>query len=1370
MPEYPAPKLHDHPWRDGPPGPSGAPGSSGPIGPSGPLGPPHAAHPCDIGTDAPASPPAILHLVRRTHPHRYVELSVASNFSFLEGASHPEEYVERAAAMGSGAVAITDRHTLAGVVRAHVAAKKHGVRLVVGSRVRLRLYRHTSSACEPCDDREPPASVDATRAGPADTPSAPPASASSEADTCEVLLHPTDLASYGQLCRLLTVGKRRTVKGECDLSLHDLLDANAACAPLSIARGGSRHPRELLAHGLLCTLLPPPVLDGAFLEVAEGLRSAFGDRFSVAVLRTGDPGDAMRSQQLRAFSEWTGIPLVAVNDVHAHLPERRPLQDILACIRHGCTIQQAGYRLFRNAERHLKTPNEMVHLFADMPEAVSRTSELADRAAGFSMDQLRYRYPSEVAPPGRTVTEHLRDLTMAGASERYPTSRFPGGLPQRVSKQIEHELALIAELRYEPFFLTVQDLVRFARSRNILCQGRGAAANSAVCYCLGITAVDPNRIDVLFERFVSKERNEPPDIDVDFEHERREEVIQYLYRTYGRDRAALAAEVISYRGRSAIRDVGKALGLSIDCVERLASEVDWWEEGSVHIDRVRQIGLDPRDPTIRRLAYLSSEILGFPRHLSQHVGGFVITDGPLCELVPIENAAMDDRTVIEWDKDDIDAMGMLKVDVLALGMLTCIRKAIDLVNADREPQAAPRDIAVAPASATPLLTPASSPSPQDGTASSRRPHPLEFHTIPAEDPRVYDMICAADTIGVFQIESRAQMSMLPRLRPRSFYDLVVEVAIVRPGPIQGDMVHPYLRRRNGEEPTEYPDDAVRQVLGKTLGVPLFQEQAMALAIVAAGFTPGEADQLRRAIGAWKRRGNRLKEFAAKLEEGMLARGYTKQFAEQVFRQIQGFSGYGFPESHAASFALLVYVSSWLKCYEPAAFAAALINSQPMGFYAPAQIVRDAREHGVEVRTIDVNASRWDCSLERPNPLVACPRAIPDDDVVEAFANGTNARGAAADADTVADTAASPPLERRGKSRGSSSQVFRSPAPLLATPVRAGSRRQRELLQDPLLRRPTAKSSAAVDQPALRLGMRLVRGLREDEAGRITDAVERYGPFHAIRDLWRASGVTVPSLRRLASADAFRSMGLNRQRALWQIRALRDEPAPLFESVFHPDQPRQPSATSESADAIPRSPLPKVSSIAAVAHDYTAVGLSLKRHPVACLRETFARRGVVPCGSLRDPTITPHKTRLAVGGVVLVRQRPSTANGILFMTIEDESGIANLIVRPEIYQRFRRIARQAVVVVASGKVERSSYADARRRTRLAAKQMVGKEEEEEELHAEAASLRQIAAEPAFAGGPSHLAGRAEDVVHVLVQRLVDASAEAIGLDLSSRDFH
>ncbi len=1014
----------------------------------------------------------------------YADLHVTSNFSFLRGASHPEELVARAAALGHEAVAVTDVNTLAGIVRAHIAAKEAGIRLVVGCRLALDF---------------------------------------------SVLVYPTDRAAYGRLCRLLTLGKRRAAKGECDLGLYDLVEHH---------------------EGLLAVVVPPVDLDGDFVETLSGLRRVFDDdRLSIATSCLYGPDDGERMRQLVALSQHTRIPLAATNDVHYHVAQRRPLQDVLTSIRLGCTVAGAGLNLFPHAERHLKPAAEMTRLFAEYPDAVDRTVRIARRAT-FNLDELRYQYPQETCPPGRSPIQHLAELARQGAMQRYPN-----GVPGKVRDRITHELGLIDELDYARYFLTVHDLVLFAQGRGILCQGRGAAANSAVCYCLGVTAVDPDRIDLLFERFVSRERNEPPDIDIDFEHERREEVIQYIYRKYGRDRAALTAEVVSYRGRSAVREIGKTLGLSLDCVDRLAKSLDWWDYDNIKQDRLRELGLNPNDPTLERLFLLLREMLGFPRHLSQHVGGFVITKDPLCELVPIENAAMPDRTVIEWDKDDIDAMGMLKVDVLGLGMLTCIRKSFELIN-----------------------------------DHGLHGEPISLYTVPPEDPAVYDMVCAADTVGVFQIESRAQMSMLPRLRPRCFYDLVIEVAIVRPGPIQGNMVHPYLRRRNGEEPVSYPSEDVRDVLSRTLGVPLFQEQAMKLAIVAAGFTPDEADQLRRSMAAWRRRGDQMERFGVRLVKGMIDRGYPREFAERCFEQIKGFSEYGFPESHAASFALLVYVSCWLKRWHPAVFAAALLNSQPMGFYAPAQIVRDTREHGVEVREVDVASSRWDCMLEQ--------------------------------------------------------------------------------------------SDEGGDSPCLRLGMRLVRGLREDEAALVVNAVARNGSFRSIAELWRASGARVTTLRRLASADAFRSMGLDRQAALWEIRALSDEQLPLFDAA-EPGAEKDPGSFAAPGSLR----LPEISELRKVIQDYVATGLSLKAHPVSFCRDALAARGAVPARKFADRRTWPHGSKAAVAGIVLVRQRPGTASGIVFMTLEDETGTANLIVRPQVYQRYRRAARHGVIVLARGTVER-----------------------------------------------------------------------------------
>jgi error-prone DNA polymerase len=810
----------------------------------------------------------------------YAELQVTSNFSFLRGASHPDELVMTAAALGHQAIAITDRNSVAGLVRAHQAAKSVGIRLVVG--VRLDLVDGTS-----------------------------------------LLAYPQDRAAYGRLTRLLTLGKRRAPKGECHLDYGDV-----------VAHG----------EGQIVVALPPE--EGDVAESAARVVADFPGRAYLAAHHLYRGDDLRRLARLAGIAEEAGLPLVAVNDVLYHIPERRPLQDVLTCIREHCTIGEAGFRLAANAERHLKPAAEMARLFRFYPDALARSGEIAVRCR-FSLDELRYEYPEEPVPPqsrmaGMTPQQRLAVLAWQGAIERFSKSPSPpdggegvkSGIPPHIRDLIEHELALIEQLGFARYFLTVHDIVAFARSRGILCQGRGSAANSVVCYCLGITAVDPARIDVLFERFISAARGEPPDIDVDFEHERREEVIQYIYEKYGRDRAGLAATVICYRSRSAIREVGKAMGLSVDVVAALAGMVWGWSSERVADRRVREAGLDPEDRNLRQALDLAGELIGFPRHLSQHVGGFVITRGPLSELVPIENAAMDDRTLIEWDKDDLDTLGILKIDILALGMLTCIRRAFALIE-------------------------------------QHYGRVYDLATVPAEEPAVYEMLSRADSLGVFQVESRAQMTMLPRLRPKEFYDLVIEVAIVRPGPIQGDMVHPYLRRRSGKEEVEYPSDALRQVLGKTLGVPLFQEQAMKIAIVGANFPPEEADRLRRAMATFKRNGE-IHLFREKFIAGMLRNGYAADFATRCFDQIEGFGTYGFPESHAASFALLVYVSAWIKCFYPEVFACALLNSQPMGFYAPAQIVRDAREHGVEVRPADINHSLWDCTLE-PHQNDSLPR-------------------------------------------------------------------------------------------------------------------------------------------------------------------------------------------------------------------------------------------------------------------------------------------------------------------------------------------------------------------------------------------------------------
>ncbi|MBT5571538.1 MAG: error-prone DNA polymerase [Alphaproteobacteria bacterium] len=1017
----------------------------------------------------------------------YVELQVTSNFSFLRGGAHPEEFATRAGELGYPAIAITDCNTLAGVVRAHLGAKSANTRVIVGSRLEF---------------------ADGTPA---------------------LLCLPTDQQAYSRLSRLLTQGKRRAQKAECHLSEADLF------APDGIFQRGA---------GQVLIAIPPDEPAEIFSNFLNRMRGELESEtyLSASHLYRGD--DVRRLAHLSNIAEATGIPLVATNDTRYHIAERRVLTDVLVCIREHCTIDTAGHRLNVNAERHLKPAAEMARLFRDHPQAVARTVEIAEKCR-FSLEDLRYEYPAEPVPAGRTPDAELAHLAWRGAANRYPD-----GVPEKVRGQIEHELALIAELRYAAYFLTVYDIVRFARSRDILCQGRGSAANSAVCYCIGITAVDPARLDLLFERFISAERNEPPDIDVDFEHERREEVIQYIYEKYGRERAGLAATVISYRSRSALREVGKALGLTEDTVAAMSGQVWGQSNSGVSDDVVRSLGLDPEDQRLGLALRLTHELIGFPRHLSQHVGGFVITKGRLDELVPIENAAMDDRTVIEWDKDDLDALGMLKIDVLALGMLTCIRKAFDLL------------------------------------ARHYGRH-LELATVPAEDPAVYDMLCEADSLGVFQVESRAQMAFLPRMKPRNFYDLVIEVAIIRPGPIQGDMVHPYIRRRDGLETVEFPSQELTDVLGKTLGVPLFQEQAMQIAIVAAGFTPGEADQLRRAMATFRKTGT-IHTFHAKMVEGMVERGYERDFAERCFSQIEGFGEYGFPESHAASFALLVYVSSWLKCHYPDIFAAALLNSQPMGFYAPAQIVRDAREHEVEVRGPDVNHSEWDNTLEE---ITERPRA---------------------------------------------------------------------------------------HMHALRLGFRQIKSLNNEAAQAIAAARPLAG-YASVEDVWRRAEVNSAALVAVAEADGFASLGLERRGALWAIRALghngRETASalPLF-------------AAADARDAVPEpvTNLPDETAGEVVANDYASIRMSLKHHPLELLRPKLDKMNAVPALELRA---RPNNRRLTTAGLILVRQRPGTAKGVIFLTLEDETGVANVIVWPDIFKRFRKVILSSRLVLISGQLQR-----------------------------------------------------------------------------------
>ncbi len=1026
---------------------------------------------------------------RRLSPWAYADLDVTSNFSFLRGASHPDELVYRAAKLGHHAIAITDINSLAGVVRAHQAAKASGIKLCIGSRLRFD-------------------------------------------DAPDVLVWAKNRAGYAALCRLLTLGKRRAEKGQCLLHLRELLDDS----------------KGLLA-AMVCRSIDPENAepDPAHLHrAATALKEVFGAALSVAISHLHGPLDAMLLRHADEISRAMDIPLVATNQVHYHDEPRHALQDVLTCIRHGCTIHEAGFRLFANGERFIKPPEEMHRLFRDFPQALQRTIAVAE-CCTFSLEELRYEYPDEIVPPGKSSTTYLAELTWMGAAERYPQ-----GVPQKVQNQINHELKLIAELKIEPYFLTVYDLVRFARAREILCQGRGSAANSAVCFCLGVTSVDPNRIDVLFERFVSAARDEPPDIDIDFEHERREEVIQYVYQKYGRQRSGMTAEVISYRGRSALRDVGKAMGLGLDAVDALAKTMDGWQGGAPVEEQVRQAGLDPTDKTVALVIALTTELLGFPRHLSQHVGGMVMTRGLLCELVPIENASMPDRTVIEWDKDDIDALKILKVDLLALGMLTALAKAMTLIN---------------------HIYPADP--------------PMELHTIPAEDPNVYTMVSDADTVGVFQIESRAQMSMLPRLRPKEFYDLVIEVAIVRPGPIQGDMVHPYLRRRCGLEPVHFPKPELKAVLGKTLGVPLFQEQAMRIAIECAGFSPAEADRLRRAVTGFRRFGD-IETFAQQFIIGMQQRGFEQDFSERCFNQIRGFSTYGFPESHAASFALLVYASSWIKRYHPAVFCCALLNSQPMGFYAPAQLVRDAVDHGVQMRPVDINHSDWDCTLETPVDLSIFPTS-----------------------------------DKRTWGQGG---------------------------------------------PVVRLGFRMIKGMAIAHAQQIVNCRRQHGAFASVDDFHAATALPVGTVTRLSQADAFGSLPKSRRVALWETLALPEQRTPLAKPPQDSQDPALPFMTTGQE----------------IHADYGTVGLSLKGHPVGLLREQLNARRVTQAAEIWNRR---NGSWVRAAGIVIIRQRPGTAKGIIFETLEDETGIINVIIQPEIFERQRSTARHASMLQVDGYVQR-----------------------------------------------------------------------------------
>jgi error-prone DNA polymerase len=1092
----------------------------------------------------------------------YAELQVTTNFSFLRGGSHPHELVAAAQALGYGAIAIADRNTLAGVVRAHAAAEELGFRLVIGCRLDLT-----------------------------DAPS--------------LLCFPTDRAAYGRLSQLLTRGKRRTEKGECHLAYADLVAAG---------------------EGQIVLALPPEAaIDDGFGDFLLRLAGDFGDRAYLAAQHRYRGDDAKRLHRLAQLAERAKLPLVAANDVLYHTPRRRRLQDVVTCIREGVTVAAAGFRLEAHAERHLKSPKEMARLFRDHPAAVQRTLEIVERCA-FNLKELRYVYPDETGEDGTPPQAKLERLAWQGA-----TTRYPQGVPQKIRDQIAHELVLIAALDFAPYFLTVYEIMSFARLRGILCQGRGSAANSTVCFCLAITDVDPNQVDLLFERFVSTERHEPPDIDVDFEHERREEVIQHIYEKYGRDRAGMTAVVSCYRARGAIREVGKALGLSEDVTGALAGTVWGWSGSAIDDDKVREAGLDPNDPTLRLALELASDLIGFPRHLSQHVGGFVITRGPLDALVPIENAAMEDRTVIEWDKDDLNALGILKIDILALGMLSCIRRAFDLL-------------------------------------ARHYGQRFTLASVPQNAPEVYEMLCHADSVGVFQVESRAQMSMLPRLKPREFFDLVIEVAIVRPGPIQGNMVHPYLRRRTGQEPISCPR-GLEDVLAKTYGVPLFQEQAMKIAMIAAGFTAGEADGLRRAMATFRRNGD-IQRFERKFIAGMLANGYEAEFAQRCFEQIKGFSDYGFPLSHAASFALLVYVSAWLKCFHPEVFAASLLNSQPMGFYAPAQIVRDAGDHGVELRAVDVNHSAWDCTLEPPS-------------------DGGTRRALRLGFREVKGLAQAEIGERLVANRGAG---FPSMAALRH---RSGlGRRALETLADA-----DAFRSLGLDR---RQALWAVKGLRDEGLAAPSPRPDDLPlcPSGAERDGERwGSSETAPSPPRDDPSPSLPPGGGEGRGEVGRSARAAHPPHPKSFSALEGGEglarrKRRAHVIDHAlplfaplAGEAPREPavaLPAMGLGEHVVQDYRSTGLSLKRHPLALLRGELEARRILPNRGLLT---TPAGKRVRVAGLVLVRQQPGSAKGVIFMTLEDETGIANLVVWRKVFERFRPIVMGARLVQCDGSVQR-----------------------------------------------------------------------------------
>jgi len=1062
-------------------------------------------------------------------PPAYAELHCLSNFSFQRGASTARELIERAKKLGYTALAITDECSLAGIVRAHEAAQELAFKLIVGAEFAL------------CD-------------GP----------------RCALLV--TDGGGYTNLCRIITHARRAAEKGEYRLARADLealprAGLWAIHLPQRVARGGTA------AH---------PENEG---DLLAWLHDLFPERCHLAVELHREVDDIEQLAALRALAAAHGVPTVACGDVHMHIRRRKALQDVLTAVRHNTTVAEAGRALFSNGERHLRAREALATLY---PRELMQASVEIAAGCEFSLASLRYEYPRELVPEGSSAAAHLRMLTVQGLRWR-----FPAGETAKVRAQIEHELALIAELQYEAYFLTVHDIVRYARAQGILCQGRGSAANSAVCFALGITEVDPARGNLLFERFISRERNEPPDIDVDFEHERREEVIQYIYRKYGRERAALAATVICYRPKSAVRDVGKALGLSADQLEQLAGALSWWDDICDIETRLAERGFDPASRSMRQLLALSRELQDFPRHLSQHVGGFVISHHPLHELVPVENAAMPDRTVIQWDKDDLDTLGLLKVDCLALGMLTCLHRCFDFIRQHR-------GIELSPA------------------------------TIPAEDLATYAMIQRADTLGVFQIESRAQMAMLPRLKPATFYDLVVEVAIVRPGPIQGKMVHPYLRRRQGLEPVVYPSEALREVFGRTLGVPIFQEQVMQLAIVAAGFTPGEADKLRRSMAAWKRRGG-LDHFQQRIVEGMGERGYSEEFALQVFEQIKGFGSYGFPESHAASFALIVYVSCWLKCHEPAIFAAALLNSQPMGFYQPPQILADVQRHGVQVRPVDVVWSGWDCSLEEQQ---------------------------------IDRTSTARPTQRTDRTPAAhpTRRMDRTPA-ARSMPNGEWAEQGSDDLPQPLSHSPFAIRHSPL---SLRLGLRMIRGLSADAAGRIV-AARQERAFRDVNDLVERAQLNRFERQRLAEAGALRILAGHRHRAHWEIAGADSMPA-VLDGARIDEQAVSLKPPSEAENTF---------------SDYAHLGFTLGKHPIALIRSALAARkarSAAQLGQLADGA----SARTA--GLVTVRQRPGTASGVTFVTLEDETGVVNVVVWLKLAADQRRELVESTVLGVDGQMQ------------------------------------------------------------------------------------